>query len=155
MGDNSYQVAFKMIPMRGDEALSCVGAGFIPAHVLYETRSFIPVQTASEDVAAGLERNLGSVISNLNLSMSGWSMEKTIKLNAELLIKKMQDQLGVTLSYDEKSVACPDDYIVRIRSTLSRDTTDKLIDVLGSFLGECIRHCHGGNFRRTDRGCWT
>ncbi|MGD0397355.1 MAG: hypothetical protein ABSC04_00420 [Syntrophobacteraceae bacterium] len=62
-------------------------------------------------------------------------MEETIKYNAELVIKQMKDQYGVTLSYDEKSVAWLDDYIAGIRATLSRDIRDKLKDVLGSFFG--------------------
>ena len=62
-------------------------------------------------------------------------MEETIRRNAELVIKQMKDLLGVTLSYDEKSVAWLDDYIAGIRATLSRDIRDKLKDVLGSFFG--------------------
>jgi len=62
-------------------------------------------------------------------------MEETIKYNAELVIKQMKDQYGVTLSYDDASVAWLDDYIAGIRATLSRDIRDKLKDVLGSFFG--------------------
>ncbi|MGA2027256.1 MAG: hypothetical protein ABSH17_09350 [Syntrophobacteraceae bacterium] len=79
-------------------------------------------------------------------------MEQTIRRNAELVIKEMKDRFGVTLSYDEKSVAWLDDYIARIRADLSRDITDKLIDVLGSFFGECIRHSYGGVWRQTEHG---
>ena len=79
-------------------------------------------------------------------------MEEAIKYNAELVIKQMKDQLGVTLSYDEESVAWLDGYIARIRASLSRDVTDNLIDVLGSFFGECIRHRYGGVWRQTEHG---
>ena len=79
-------------------------------------------------------------------------MEEAIRCNAELVIKHMKDQFGVMLSYDEKSVAWLDDYIAGIRATLSRDITDNLIDVLGSFFGECIRHRYGGVWRQTEGG---
>jgi hypothetical protein len=79
-------------------------------------------------------------------------MEETIKYNAELVIKQMKDQYGVTLSYDEKSVAWLDDYIAGIRATLSRDIRDKLKDVLGSFFGECIRQRYGGVWKQTEYG---
>jgi hypothetical protein len=80
-------------------------------------------------------------------------MEEAIRRNAELVIKQMKDHFGVTLSYDEKSVAWLDDYIAGIRASLSRDITDNLIDVLGSFFGECIRHRYGGVWRQTE-GRW-
>ena len=54
----------------------------------------------------------------------------------------MKDQFGVTLSYDEKSVAWLDDYIAGSRATLSRDITDNLIDVLGSFFGRFSMEYH-------------
>ena len=79
-------------------------------------------------------------------------MEDAIKYNAKLVIKQMKDQFGVTLSYDEKSVAWLDDYIAGIRAALSRDITNSLIDVLGSFFGECIRHSFGGVWKQTEGG---
>ncbi len=79
-------------------------------------------------------------------------MEDAIKYNTQLVIKQMKDRFGVTLSNDEKSVAWLDDYIAGIRAALSRDITNSLIDVLGSFFGECIRHSYGGVWRQTERG---
>jgi hypothetical protein len=64
-----------------------------------------------------------------------------------------QDLLGVTLSYDEESVAWLDNYIVGIRGDLSREVMDNLVSVLGSFFGECIRRRYGGEWRQTE-GQW-
>lgn len=79
-------------------------------------------------------------------------MEEAIRHNAELVIKQMKDRFGVTLSYDEESVAWLDDYIAGIRNVLSRDIRDNLIDVFGSFFGECIRHRYGGVWMQTENG---
>jgi len=46
-------------------------------------------------------------------------MEESIRHNAELVVKQMKDLLGVTLSYDEESVAWLDNYIVGIRGNSS------------------------------------
>ena len=80
-------------------------------------------------------------------------MEESIKHNAELVVKQSQDLLGVTLSYDEESVAWLDNYVVGIRGDLSRKVRDNLVSVLGSFFGECIRRRYGGEWRQTE-GQW-
>ncbi len=80
-------------------------------------------------------------------------MDESIRRNAELVIEQMKNLLGVTLSYDEESVAWLDNYIVRIRGELSQEVAGQLVSVLGSFFGECIRRRFGGEWRFTG-GQW-
>ena len=79
-------------------------------------------------------------------------MEENIHKNAELVIKQMKELLDVTLKYDEDSVRWLDDYVAGIRASLDRDVKDNLINVLGSFFGECIRHSYGGAWKQTENG---
>jgi hypothetical protein len=81
-------------------------------------------------------------------------VDEYIRRNAELVIEQMQSLLGVVLSYDEESVAWLDSYIARIRADLSPEETDKLVSVLGSFFGECIRRRFGGEWKLTE-GRWS
>ncbi len=77
-------------------------------------------------------------------------MEESIRHNAELVVKQMKDLLGVTLSYDEESVAWLDNYIVGIRGNSSGEVLGSLVDLLGSFFGECIRRRFGGEWRQIE-----
>lgn len=79
--------------------------------------------------------------------------EKAIRLNAALVIREMRERLGMTLSYDEKSVAWLDDYITSLRPNLTQDTRERLVSVLGSFFGEAVRHRYGGEWRQVE-GRW-
>jgi hypothetical protein len=72
--------------------------------------------------------------------------EEIILDNAEQVIKIMKTNLDVNLAYDEASVEWLDGYIERNRSTLAQHTIDALIEIFGSFLGECIRHKYGGKW---------
>jgi len=65
--------------------------------------------------------------------------------NAELLIEQMQKH-GVALIYNEKSVVWLNDHITHIKYEFPEDTIDKLVMIFGSFLGECIRFNHGGEW---------
>src|SRR5579871_2075820 len=77
-----------------------------------------------------------------------------IQLNAKLVIDSTYKQFGVTLSYDAESVEWLDEYIERLRAqNYPDDDIDKLINVFGSYLGECIRHEYGGEWA-DEQGNW-
>src|SRR4051812_20860053 len=70
-----------------------------------------------------------------------------IHLNAQLVIESTKQQFGQTLAYDQASVEWLDEYIERLRKQkYAEEDIDKLINVFGSFLGECIRHQFGGQW---------
>jgi hypothetical protein len=81
------------------------------------------------------------------------TIEEGIRANAELVITSMREQLGVLLDYDEKSVEWLDGYIERNREQFEPDELDRIVSVLGSFLGECIRIQFGGEWVEVE-GQW-
>ncbi|MEK7858769.1 MAG: hypothetical protein AAB320_06460 [Elusimicrobiota bacterium] len=81
------------------------------------------------------------------------TMPEKFAHNAELAIKTISEQCGVTLGYDEKSVVWLDGYIERLRGGIDPEFKDSLVGVFGSYLGECIRRRFGGRWDETD-GRW-
>jgi hypothetical protein len=81
------------------------------------------------------------------------TMQDKIRYRAELVMRFFQENLGVSLGYDGRSVAQVDRYIEENRKGLQSSTTESLISILGSFLGECIRHQFGGNWHEIN-GTW-
>lgn len=77
-----------------------------------------------------------------------------IQRNAELVIATARQQFSETLHYDQASVEWLDGYIERLRQQkYAEDDIDKLINVFGSFLGECVRHEYGGEWS-DEQGNW-
>ncbi|HLM01059.1 MAG TPA: hypothetical protein VK400_08370 [Pyrinomonadaceae bacterium] len=74
---------------------------------------------------------------------------EAIKANAVLVLKTFGQQ---NLAYDEESVAWLDGYIERNRLNWDAQTGEKLANILGSFLGECIRLNFGGEWQMTEYG---
>lgn len=68
-----------------------------------------------------------------------------IDANAKLLLQQATALLGKELSFDQTGVEWLDGFIRRQRER--GDANDALIDVLGCFYGECIRHSYGGVWR--------
>lgn len=75
-----------------------------------------------------------------------------IQANAELVVKTFAESNDVKLHYDEKSVEWLDGYIERNRLKWDAETAEKLSNVLGSFLGECIRRNYGGDWQMSEKG---
>ena len=69
-----------------------------------------------------------------------------IKANAEFVIKQLGPLSGFKFGLNAESVAWVDSFIEqqRIRLELDADAINGIINVLGSFLGECIIQCFGG-----------
>lgn len=76
-----------------------------------------------------------------------------IRANAELAIETLSGPAGFRLGYDEKSLEWVDGYIERVRLGADQAMKNSLISVLGSFLGECVRWCYGGEWVNDD-GQW-
>jgi hypothetical protein len=76
-------------------------------------------------------------------------MESQIKANAELVIRQLGLLSDIVFGYNEQSVAWVDGFIEQQRSRpeLDQKAVQGLVNVLGSFLGECIIHCFGGQWR--------
>lgn len=74
---------------------------------------------------------------------------EAIKANAALVLKTFEQQ---NLGYDEESVAWLDGYIERNRQNWDEQGAEKLVNILGSFLGECIRLNYGGDWQMTENG---
>ncbi len=77
-----------------------------------------------------------------------------IRLNAELVAEQMRPLSGLAFDYDAASVEWLDGYIERQRENLAGNeaTVNRLVSVLGSYLGECIRRVYGGEWRRGEQG---
>lgn len=75
---------------------------------------------------------------------------EAIKANAALVLKAFEEHR--TLAYDEESVVWLDGYIERNRHDWDEQKAEKLVNILGSFFGECIRLNYGGEWRMLENG---
>ena len=82
-------------------------------------------------------------------------MEDRIKQNAELVIRQMSQVSGFDFGYDAQSVAWLDGYIERqrARADITPEVVNGLVNVFGSYLGECVTRCYGGYWENED-GQW-
>ena len=82
-------------------------------------------------------------------------MEDKIRANAQMVIQQLGPLSGLEFGYNAESVAWVDGFIEgqRSRSDIGSNEIDGLANVLGSFLGECIIKCFGGQWRNKD-GQW-
>lgn len=82
-------------------------------------------------------------------------MKDEIKRNAELVIGQMSQLSGFDFGYDAKSVVWLDGYIERqrARDDITEESIDGLINVFGSYLGECVIACYGGSWEN-EAGQW-
>jgi hypothetical protein len=73
-------------------------------------------------------------------------VEDRIKHNAQLVISQMRPLSGFDFGYDAQSVAWLDGYIERqrIRDDMTPELLDSLVNILGSYLGQCVIICYGG-----------
>lgn len=66
----------------------------------------------------------------------------------------MRPLSGLAFDYDADSVEWLDGYINRqhAREDIDEETVNGMVSVLGSYLGECIRHTYGGEWRASEYG---
>lgn len=77
---------------------------------------------------------------------------ENIRRNAELVVKVFAENNNVNLDFDENSVEWLDGYIERNRENFDEETINRLVGVLGSFLGECICRNFGGEWSQDENG---
>jgi hypothetical protein len=80
--------------------------------------------------------------------------EEKIRANAQLVLDRFSS-LGEPrrqFGYDQESVKRVEEFIEQQRSTadVTSDSVASLIQVLGSYLGECIIHNYGGVWRQQE-----
>jgi hypothetical protein len=97
------------------------------------------------------------VYSILRKSGNKVTPEEKIRENAQLVIARFSQlpELKSHFGYNHESVKWLDGFIERERSRRDINTvgTEKLIQVLGSYLGECVIHTYGGMWREQE-GQW-
>lgn len=83
------------------------------------------------------------------------SLEDLFRANAEMIIHQLGPLSGLEFGYNVNSVAWVDGFIEqqRTRSNPNQRPKDEWITVLGSFLGECIIRCFGGQWKNVN-GQW-
>lgn len=69
-----------------------------------------------------------------------------IEANAELAVQSARERLGVSLSFDRAGAEWLDGHLNRLRGRLSPEAQAGIVNVMGSFLGECIVRAHGGEW---------
>jgi|AGTN01.2.fsa_nt_gi hypothetical protein len=83
-------------------------------------------------------------------------MEETrelIRKNAELVVTQMQPFVDFPFGYTPDSVEFIEGFIERQRADATPELTNKLINTLGSFLGQAVIFCYGGEWRELN-GDW-
>jgi hypothetical protein len=80
-----------------------------------------------------------------------------IKRNTQLVIDQLGSLSEINFGLNRDSVAWVEDYIERQRTSpdLSQATIDKLVEVFGSFLGECIIANAGGDWQWSAENGWS
>jgi hypothetical protein len=79
-----------------------------------------------------------------------------IKANARLVIRELRPLSDVGFGFNPQSVPWLEDYIERLRQSggLGDDAQkSKLVNMFGSFVGECIIECYGGKWIERE-GAW-
>ena len=69
-----------------------------------------------------------------------------IRANAELAVQSARERLGLSLSFDRAGVEWLDGHLNRLHGRLPSEVQAGVVNVMGSFLGECIVRSHGGEW---------
>lgn len=80
---------------------------------------------------------------------------RQILANAELVIEQFKGPSDLEdFGFNEPSVEWVDGFIERQRARegIGPEFVDRLVNILGCFLGECIIRCYGGRWARGDDG---
>jgi hypothetical protein len=80
------------------------------------------------------------------LMESATPIKELIAKNAELVRSMASQKLGVTANYDIEGVRWLDGFINGQHLGASGEVKERLVQTLGSFLGECIRKTYGGEW---------
>jgi hypothetical protein len=79
-------------------------------------------------------------------------MKKEIEFNSKLVIKKFQNLTDFKFGFNARSVKWLDGFLNRIRRNEGFDDIQKqgLVNTIGSFLGQYIVTCYGGEWGDKD-----
>ncbi len=80
------------------------------------------------------------------------SLEEMLRANDELVRRQLSGPAQFELGFDEASVEWVDGFIDRQRIRTDLESTDGLVDTLGSFLGECMFRELGASWNRSENG---
>lgn len=78
-----------------------------------------------------------------------------LKANAAMAVETLRPVSNVpSFGFNRDSVAWVEGYIERqrVQTDMTPELRDSLVNVLGAFLGECIIHTHGGEWRQDQFG---
>lgn len=84
------------------------------------------------------------------------TVRDSIRKNADMVVQTSRQISGIDgFGFNAESVAWIDGYIerLRVRPEFDDAAIAKLCDVLGSFLGECVIACYGGQWQEVE-GTW-
>jgi hypothetical protein len=83
--------------------------------------------------------------------------QEMIRANAELVVERLREASGMEeFGYNAESVEWLDGFIERQRvrpEFADGEAAERMSQTLGSFLGECVVRCYGGEWREV-RGTW-
>jgi hypothetical protein len=83
--------------------------------------------------------------------------EETIRENAKTAVNRFGSlsKLGAEFGYNHQSVAWVEEFIEhqRLQKDITGDDAEELVQLIGSYLGECVIHTYGGAWREYD-GTW-
>lgn len=83
--------------------------------------------------------------------------QEMIRANAEMVVAQLREASGMEgFGYNAESVAWLDGFIERQRvrpEFADGEAAERLSQTLGSFLGECVVRCYGGEWREAG-GSW-
>ena len=83
-------------------------------------------------------------------------MKERLQSNAAMVVEQLRPISNMDFGYNWQSVEWLEGYIERLRQSgqlNSEDARQKLSGVFGSFLGECVVRCYGGEWMEED-GMW-
>ncbi|MCL1972192.1 MAG: hypothetical protein FWG57_04300 [Endomicrobia bacterium] len=89
----------------------------------------------------------------MSTSKNSSEIVAAIRANADKVISIAREQLGQELNFDEQAVRWLDGFIQRQYKDADPAIRNGLINMLGSFLGECIIRNFGGEWVCVD-GSW-
>ena len=72
------------------------------------------------------------------------SLSEVLQGNAEVFCSVVEDRYGMAMTRDRDGVVQLEGFLNTRREDMDASALTGLVDLAGSFLGECIRHVHGG-----------
>jgi hypothetical protein len=84
------------------------------------------------------------------------TVQEQIRANADMVVEQLHEVSGISnFGYNAESVAWVDGFIEgqRVRPDLDDVAIHQMSQNLGSYLGECVITCHGGEWQQQE-GTW-